>query len=59
MPAAAGYDDATLLEHALFEVRKVIVGQDRLVERLMVAVLARGHMLLEGRRASAVVPTPA
>jgi len=29
-------------------VRKVIVGQDRLVERLVVAVLARGHMLLEG-----------
>jgi MoxR-like ATPase len=42
------YDDATLLEHALFEVRKVIVGQDRLVERLVVALLARGHILLEG-----------
>jgi MoxR-like ATPase len=41
-------DDASLLEHALFEVRKVIVGQDRLVERLVVALLARGHMLLEG-----------
>ena len=48
MPAAASCDDATLLEHALFEVRRVIVGQDRLVERLIVAVLARGHMLLEG-----------
>ena len=43
-----GADDATLLEHALFEVRKVIVGQDRLVERLVVALLAGGHMLLEG-----------
>ena len=41
-------DDATLLEQALFEVKKVIVGQDRLVERLMVALLARGHVLLEG-----------
>jgi MoxR-like ATPase len=41
-------DDATLLESALFEVRKVIVGQDRLVERLVVALLAGGHMLLEG-----------
>ena len=41
-------DDATLLEHALFEVRKVIVGQERLVERLIVALLARGHVLLEG-----------
>jgi MoxR-like ATPase len=49
MPADSPvYDDATLLEHALFEVRKVIVGQDRLVERLMVAMLARGHILLEG-----------
>jgi MoxR-like ATPase len=41
-------DDATLLEHALFEVRKVIVGQERLVERLLVALLAGGHVLLEG-----------
>ena len=41
-------DDASLLEQALFEVRKVIVGQDRLVERLVVALLARGHVLLEG-----------
>jgi MoxR-like ATPase len=41
-------DDATLLEQTLFEVKKVIVGQDRLVERLMVALLARGHVLLEG-----------
>jgi MoxR-like ATPase len=49
MPAAHPHaDDATLLEEALFEVRKVIVGQDRLVERLLVAVLARGHVLLEG-----------
>jgi len=41
-------DDATLLEHALFEVRKIIVGQERLVERLIVALLAGGHVLLEG-----------
>jgi MoxR-like ATPase len=41
-------DDATLLEHVLFEVRKVIVGQDHLVERLLVALLAQGHVLLEG-----------
>ncbi|MGH3716628.1 MAG: AAA family ATPase, partial [Micromonosporaceae bacterium] len=37
-----------LLEKALFEVKRVIVGQDRLVERLLVALLARGHCLLEG-----------
>jgi MoxR-like ATPase len=41
-------DDAQLLERTLFEVKKVIVGQDRMVERMMVAVLARGHCLLEG-----------
>ncbi|MFJ4684291.1 AAA family ATPase [Streptomyces sp. NPDC088789] len=37
-----------LLEEALFEVKRVIVGQDRMVERMFTAVLARGHCLLEG-----------
>ncbi|GAA4448867.1 AAA family ATPase [Phytohabitans houttuyneae] len=36
------------LEQALFEVKRVIVGQDRLVERLLTALLAEGHCLLEG-----------
>ena len=36
------------LERALFEVQRVIVGQDRMVERMLVALLARGHVLLEG-----------
>ncbi len=36
------------LERVLFEVKKVIVGQDHMVERLLVALLARGHILLEG-----------
>jgi MoxR-like ATPase len=36
------------LEEALFEMKRVIVGQDRLVERLLVCLLARGHCLLEG-----------
>jgi MoxR-like ATPase len=40
--------DATLLERALFEVKRVIVGQDRMIERMFVALLARGHCLLEG-----------
>ncbi len=40
--------DTALAERALFEVKRVIVGQDRMVERMMVAVLARGHCLLEG-----------
>jgi MoxR-like ATPase len=36
------------LERVLFELRRVVVGQDRLLERLLVALLARGHCLLEG-----------
>ena len=40
--------DATQLERAMFEVKRVIVGQDRMVERMFVALLARGHCLLEG-----------
>ena len=40
--------DAGLLERALFEIKRVIVGQDRMVERMFVALLARGHCLLEG-----------
>jgi len=43
-----GAADAALLERALFEVKKVVVGQDRLVERMLVALLAKGHCLLEG-----------
>src|SRR5690242_2428791 len=39
---------AERLEQTLFEVKKVIVGQDRVVERLLVCLLARGHALLEG-----------
>ncbi len=36
------------LERVLYEVKKVIVGQDHLLERLAVALLARGHILVEG-----------
>ncbi|MCU1691637.1 MAG: ATPase associated with various cellular 3 [Frankiales bacterium] len=39
---------STQLERALFEVKKVVVGQDRMVERILVSLLARGHCLLEG-----------
>ncbi len=39
---------AESLERSLFEVKKVIVGQDRMVERLVVCLLARGHCLVEG-----------
>jgi len=36
------------MERVLYEVKQVIVGQDHLLERLIVALLARGHILVEG-----------
>jgi MoxR-like ATPase len=36
------------MERVLYEVKKVIVGQDQLLERLIIALLARGHILVEG-----------
>ena len=36
------------MEPLLYEVKKVIVGQDHLLERMLVAILARGHLLVEG-----------
>ena len=41
-------DHGLPMERVLYEVKKVIVGQDHLLERLVVALLARGHMLVEG-----------
>ncbi len=48
MPETTPAHDATLLEKALFEVKRIIVGQDRMIERMFVALLSRGHCLLEG-----------
>ena len=39
---------ATLMEQILYEVKRVVVGQDHFLERVMVAVLAQGHLLVEG-----------
>src|SRR5438105_9106525 len=36
------------VEQLMFEVKRLIVGQDRMLERLLVALLAGGHVLLEG-----------
>ena len=36
------------MEHVVYQVKKFIVGQDELLERLIVALLARGHILVEG-----------
>ena len=41
-------DNDKPMERVLYEVKKVIVGQDHLLERLIVALLARGHILVEG-----------
>src|SRR5262245_15989430 len=41
-------DSGRPMERVLYEVKKVIVGQDHLLERLVVALLARGHILVEG-----------
>ncbi|MEI6762207.1 MAG: MoxR family ATPase [Betaproteobacteria bacterium] len=41
-------DTAALMEQILYEVKRVVVGQDRFLERVMVAMLAQGHLLVEG-----------
>lgn len=41
-------DTQALLERALYELKKVIVGQEHLLERLIVAIVAGGHVLVEG-----------
>jgi MoxR-like ATPase len=38
----------TTIESVLYEVKKIIVGQDNLLERMLIALLARGHILVEG-----------
>jgi len=39
---------STLMEEILYEVKRVVVGQDQFLERVMVAMLAQGHLLVEG-----------
>ena len=39
---------AELMEQILYQVKRVVVGQDRFLERVMVAMLAGGHLLVEG-----------
>src|SRR4026208_1524987 len=41
-------ENRTPMEKVLYEVKKIIVGQDHLLERMIVALLARGHILVEG-----------
>ncbi|MEP6588616.1 MAG: MoxR family ATPase [Polaromonas sp.] len=44
----ASHGTAQLMEQILYEVKRVVVGQDRFLERVMVAMLAQGHLLVEG-----------
>jgi MoxR-like ATPase len=39
---------STLMERILYEVKKIVVGQDRFLERVLVVILAQGHLLVEG-----------
>ena len=41
-------DQARVMEQILYEVKKIIVGQDHLLERVLVALLSQGHLLVEG-----------
>ena len=47
-PSAPDATTAKLMEQILYEVKRVVVGQDRFLERVMVAMLAQGHLLVEG-----------
>jgi len=47
-PNGSAAPGSNLVEQVLYEVKKAIVGQDVLLERLVVALLARGHILVEG-----------
>jgi MoxR-like ATPase len=42
------HDARERLEQALFEIRRVIAGQDAMLERVLVCLLAQGHLLIEG-----------
>ena len=47
-PPTTGPEISALMERILFEVKKVVVGQDHFLERVLVAILAQGHLLVEG-----------
>ena len=46
--AGPHHDARRTLEGALWECKRVVVGQDAMLERVLVALLAGGHVLLEG-----------
>jgi MoxR-like ATPase len=48
LPAPEPVEAKDRLEQALFEIRRVIAGQDEMLERVLVCLLAQGHLLIEG-----------
>jgi MoxR-like ATPase len=46
--AAPHGDISPLMQRVLYEVKRVVVGQDHFLERVLVAILAQGHLLVEG-----------
>jgi MoxR-like ATPase len=48
LPVTSPTEVKERLEQALFEIRRVIAGQDDMLERVLVCLLAQGHLLLEG-----------
>ena len=47
-PPASIEEAARILERAQFEIKRVLAGQDEMLEKVLVALVARGHVLLEG-----------
>ncbi len=47
-PEYKAHEQARTMEQILYEVKKIIVGQDHLLERVLVALLSEGHLLVEG-----------
>jgi MoxR-like ATPase len=47
-PVPTPQEAQVALEQALFEIRRVIAGQDAMLERVLVCLLAHGHLLIEG-----------
>ena len=41
-------DVSSQMQRILYEVKKIVVGQDHFLERVLVAILAQGHLLVEG-----------
>jgi MoxR-like ATPase len=48
MIGQASAEVRTLMEQILFEIKRIVVGQDHFLERVLIAMLAQGHLLVEG-----------